>query len=40
MQDAVSKGAKVLIGGKKMDIKGNWFEPTVLINVNHSMGNL
>jgi acyl-CoA reductase-like NAD-dependent aldehyde dehydrogenase len=37
VQDAVSKGAKVLIGGKKMDIKGNWFEPTVLVNVNHSM---
>jgi acyl-CoA reductase-like NAD-dependent aldehyde dehydrogenase len=35
--DAVSKGATVLTGGKRIAGPGNWFEPTVLINVNHSM---
>ena len=35
--DAVSKGATVLTGGKRMAGPGNWFEPTVLVNVNHSM---
>eukprot|EP01117_Protostelium_nocturnum_P010061 TRINITY_DN3588_c0_g1_i1.p1 TRINITY_DN3588_c0_g1~~TRINITY_DN3588_c0_g1_i1.p1 ORF type:complete len:508 (-),score=218.25 TRINITY_DN3588_c0_g1_i1:1532-3013(-) len=35
--DAVKKGAKVLTGGKKLNQPGNWFEPTVLVNVNHSM---
>jgi len=37
VQDAVSKGAKVLVGGKKIQKAGNWFEPTVLVNVNHTM---
>lgn len=35
--DAVSKGATVVTGGKRMAGPGNWFEPTVLVNVNHSM---
>jgi acyl-CoA reductase-like NAD-dependent aldehyde dehydrogenase/gamma-glutamyl-gamma-aminobutyrate hydrolase PuuD len=35
--DAVSKGAKILTGGKKMNGPGYFFEPTVLIDVNHNM---
>jgi acyl-CoA reductase-like NAD-dependent aldehyde dehydrogenase len=37
VRDAVSKGATVLTGGKKLDTKGFFFEPTVLVNVNHEM---
>lgn len=37
IQDAVSKGAKVVLGGKKVDGAGAFFEPTVLVNVNHTM---
>lgn len=38
IDDAVKKGAKVLFGGKpNVAHKGHFFEPTVLINVNHSM---
>ena len=35
--DAVAKGAKLLVGGKRIARPGNWFEATVLSNVNHSM---
>ena len=35
--DAVAKGAQLHTGGKRMPGPGNWFEPTVLTNVNHSM---
>ena len=35
--DAIQKGAKVLLGGKRLPPPGNWFEPTVLIGVDHSM---
>ena len=35
--DAVAKGAKLLIGGKRVSGPGNWFEPTVFSHVNHSM---
>ena len=37
VKDAVKKGAKVLVGGKRVKGKGNWFEPTVLVDVDHSM---
>ena len=37
VKDAKKKGAKVLVGGDRVKAKGNWFEPTVLVNVNHSM---
>jgi acyl-CoA reductase-like NAD-dependent aldehyde dehydrogenase len=37
VKDAVDKGAKVLVGGKKGTGKGNYFEPTVLVNVNNQM---
>ena len=35
--DAVAKGAQVLVGGKRLDQKGNYFEPTVLVNVTNEM---
>jgi len=35
--DAKKKGAKLLTGGKVVRGKGNWFEPTVMIAVDHSM---
>ena len=35
--DALHKGATILIGGKKINGKGYFFEPTVLVNVNHKM---
>ncbi|MGK5081949.1 aldehyde dehydrogenase family protein [Bdellovibrionota bacterium FG-1] len=41
VQDAVKKGAKLLCGGKRAQAAGlaggNFFEPTVLSNVNHTM---
>lgn len=35
--DAVSKGARVLVGGKRGDGPGTFYEPTVLVDVDHSM---
>lgn len=35
--DAQAKGAIVLTGGEEVSGPGNYFEPTVLVNVNHSM---
>lgn len=37
VKDARKKGAKVLVGGERVKSKGNWFEPTVLVDVDHSM---
>lgn len=37
VNDAVAKGAKVVAGGKRIGAKGYFFEPTVLVNVNHEM---
>lgn len=37
VKDAVAKGAKVVAGGKRFGTKGYFFEPTVLVNVNHEM---
>jgi acyl-CoA reductase-like NAD-dependent aldehyde dehydrogenase len=38
IEDAISKGAIILWGGKiNENYEGHFFEPTVLINVNHSM---
>jgi acyl-CoA reductase-like NAD-dependent aldehyde dehydrogenase len=37
VKDARRKGAKVLAGGERIKGKGNWFAPTVLVDVNHSM---
>ena len=33
VNDAVSKGAKVVTGGRPMDDKSNFYQPTVLTNV-------
>lgn len=35
--DAVAKGATILCGGKRIDRKGYFFEPTVITNVTHGM---
>lgn len=36
--DAVKKGAKIVTGGKRRaDAKGQFFEPTLLVDVDHSM---
>ena len=37
VDDAVRKGAKLRLGGHVVRRKGNWFEPTVLTDVDHSM---
>ncbi len=37
VNDALGKNAQLLRGGKRLSSKGYYFEPTVLINVNHSM---
>ncbi|NDG85275.1 MAG: aldehyde dehydrogenase family protein [Proteobacteria bacterium] len=37
VEDALKKGARLLTGGKRIDGKGAFFEPTVLLDVNHSM---
>ncbi|MEX0959394.1 MAG: NADP-dependent succinate-semialdehyde dehydrogenase [Burkholderiales bacterium] len=37
IQDAVSKGAKIVVGGKKHKLGGLFFEPTVLTGVDTSM---
>ncbi len=35
--DAKKRGAKLLTGGNVVQRKGNWFEPTVFVDVNHKM---
>jgi len=35
--DAVAKGAALRLGGHRIQQPGNWFEPTVLTGVNHTM---
>jgi acyl-CoA reductase-like NAD-dependent aldehyde dehydrogenase len=35
--DAKRKGAKLLLGGNTVKRKGNWFEPTIFADVDHSM---
>jgi len=37
VNDALAKGAKALTGGKRVDREGFYFEPTVLVDVDHSM---
>ena len=37
VKDALEKGAKLLTGGSRVDKKGNYFEPTVLTDVNNQM---
>ncbi len=37
VKDAVAKGGKLMTGGKRIDRKGYYFEPTVLTDVTHDM---
>ncbi len=37
LADAVAKGAKVVVGGRRLERDGLWFEPTVLVDVDHTM---
>jgi acyl-CoA reductase-like NAD-dependent aldehyde dehydrogenase len=37
VEDAIAKGAAVLLGGERRIGEGNWFDPTVLVNVDHGM---
>ncbi len=37
VKDAKKKGAKLLLGGNVVRGKGNWFEATVFVDVDHSM---
>ena len=37
LADAVKKGGTIITGGHRVDGKGYYFEPTVVVNVNHQM---
>lgn len=37
LRDAVKKGAKILHGGKRREGNGQYFEPTIIAGVDHSM---
>jgi acyl-CoA reductase-like NAD-dependent aldehyde dehydrogenase len=37
VDDAIAKGATLLVGGERRIGDGNWFDATVLINVDHTM---
>jgi acyl-CoA reductase-like NAD-dependent aldehyde dehydrogenase len=37
VKDAVANGARVLVGGGRRDENGHYFEPTVLVDVDHTM---
>jgi acyl-CoA reductase-like NAD-dependent aldehyde dehydrogenase len=37
VRDAVQKGARVLVGGRRREGFGRFYEPTVLVDVDHSM---
>jgi acyl-CoA reductase-like NAD-dependent aldehyde dehydrogenase len=37
IDDAIQKGAKLILGGKKLKQKGYFFQPTVLVNVKPNM---
>ncbi len=37
VEDAVSRGAKAIVGGKPIEGPGNFFEPTVLVDVTNDM---
>lgn len=37
VEDARSKGARILTGGRRADKAGDWYEPTVLADVDHTM---
>jgi len=37
VEDALASGARALVGGKRVEGPGDYFEPTVLVDVDHSM---
>ncbi len=37
IRDAIQKSGKILVGGKRIDGTGYYFEPTVITNANHQM---
>jgi len=37
VDDAISSGARALTGGKRVEGPGDYYEPTVLVDVDHSM---
>jgi acyl-CoA reductase-like NAD-dependent aldehyde dehydrogenase len=37
VEDARARGARVVVGGRREDRAGHWFEPTVLVDVNQDM---
>jgi acyl-CoA reductase-like NAD-dependent aldehyde dehydrogenase len=37
VEDARAKGGRLLLGGKRIEVPGSWFEPTVVAEANHSM---
>jgi len=37
VQDAVAKGARIVVGGKRHELGGNFYQPTVLANVTQDM---
>ena len=37
VEDARSKGARILTGGRRKDEPGDWYEPTVVADADHSM---
>ncbi len=37
VEDALAKGAKALVGGKRLDGPGNFFQPTILVDVTEDM---
>ena len=37
VEDARSKGARILTGGKRKDGPGDWYEPTVVADADHTM---
>jgi acyl-CoA reductase-like NAD-dependent aldehyde dehydrogenase len=40
VRDAVEKGARVVAGGHRSDTAGHFFEPTLLLDVDHSMESM
>lgn len=38
VDDAVRDGARALTGGRRAEISGDYYEPTVLVDVDHTMG--
>lgn len=37
VEDALAKGATLMLGGTRCTGAGNWFDPTVLVDVDHGM---